>query len=242
MSLNPISTKSLTTIKMKISKIIFISLLSVIALIILSSVLYIRITGYKIDDINNINVFNQTLPPFKVLCIKNCSNIKIVESDTMSISSTCPKDSLFSKDFIITKPDTLILSNAKEYIKIKLSINNTLKNINVHESDITIISIPSSVISINVDKSELYFNIDKPKNYVLKTLTLNAKNHSRVSSNFFKIDSLNINLLKSHSNLGLYAKNICVTMADSSGLYTKQPEQLTMKRDTSSTFYLFNYK
>jgi len=225
---------------MKISKIIFISLLSVIALFILSSVLYIRITGYKIDDINNINAFNQTLPPFKVLCIRNCSNINIVESDTMTINTTCSKDSSFSKDFIITKTDTLILSNTKEYLKIKLSVNNTLKIINTFESEIIIKSIPSSIITINTDKSELSFNIDKPKDYLLNTLTINAVNHSRVNSNLFKIDSLSINLLKSHSNLGLYAKSIGVTLADSSSLYIKQPEKLAMKRDSSCTFYLFN--
>lgn len=225
---------------MKISKILFISLISVIALFILSSVLYIRINGYKLDDINNINAFNQTLPSFKVLCIRNCSNINIVESDTMTINTTCPKDSLFPKDIITTKPDTLILSNTKDYLKIKLSVNNTLKSINALESDITIKSIPSSIISINVDESELFFNIDKPNDYVLNTLTINAENHSRVNSNFFKIDSLSIELLKSHSNLGLYAKSINVTLTDSSGLYIKQPEKLTMKRDTSCTLYIFN--
>ncbi len=222
---------------MKISKLIFISLLTVIALIILSSALYVRLTGHHKDDLSGMSIRNYKLPEIKVLCISNCKRIDLSSSDSSSIKATWPKDSIFTNEFYTVKGDTLTLSDARQLADIEIKVNKRVSVIYLKKANIRVSSIASSRIGINMDKSNLYFDLDS----TIKPLSIkiNAKNHSQINSNLIKIDSLAVVLIKSHLHYGLYAKSLDISLADSSSLVTKQPERLTLKRDTTCSFYSY---
>lgn len=227
---------------MKISKIIFISLLSIIALLILASALDIRINGHRNGDLTDINSNKQILPSFKVLSITNCKNIDIIKSDSMLIHATWFKDSLSPKEIYTIKDDTLMISDIKEYVKIKISANESLRSILLKKSRISVSSIASPNIAIGLDKSYIFFKMEKNEKSFLKAMDITAKNHSTIGSNDFKIDSIRIVLRNSAANLGLHAKKISGFLSDSSSINTQVIEEISMKKDSTCKIYLFNFQ
>lgn len=225
---------------MKTSKIISISLLSIIALFILASALDIRINGHRNGDQHGIKVSRQVLPTITTLCINNSKSIEVLGNDSTYIKVSCPKDSLLSKELYTVKGDTLVLSDLKRYVKIKLYANSSLRNILLKKSNITIRSNVTSKISFDMDKSYVWIDQDENNKSSFKTLEIKAKNHSNVRSNFFKIDSLGVVLLNSHADLDLLARKLSGTLSDSSRLNIQQPEEIWMKQDTTSKVYFYD--
>ena len=240
MSLNPISSQPIIKTKMKTSKVIFISLLSIIALFILASALDIRINSHRNGNLSNIKVNKQAIPIIKVLCVSNSKNIEIIRSDSTLIKASWLKDSLIPKEFYTIKNDTLMLSDLKRYVKIKIYANDSLKSIQLKKSEITIETTVSTKLSLDLDRSYVWFNLKESDKSSLKTLEIKAKNHSNIGSNSFKIDSLGIILQNSNANLDLHAKKVSGTLSDSSRLNTRQPEEIWMKKDTTCTIYLYD--
>lgn len=226
---------------MKISKIIFISLLSIIAFYILISILYIRIYGYRKDDKTYFTVKEQVLPIIKVLRAINCKNIEILISDSTLIKSTWHKDSIIPNEIFTVKNDTLFLADIKGSVMIKIYTSDSLRNILLKETDVTIESVTSQHLDINMDKSELYIHLADSVKYSMKTLKIRANNKSSIRSSSFKTDLLEVKLQNSTAYLSLLAKTLSGTLSDSSRISIPQPNEILMKSDTTSNIYVYNW-
>jgi len=102
---------------MKISKIIFLSLIGVIALWILAGALDLRINGVKRYDYVNMNKKKTDIPHFKVLHLNGSKNISITQSDSCFIEVRYPKDSIAPTLNYTIREDTLIFNALKSDYK-----------------------------------------------------------------------------------------------------------------------------
>lgn len=231
---------------MKTSKIIFISLLSVIAIIILSAAIDIRINGERRGDFYaNRKVNKQIVLSFKVLCVNNSRNITVVHSDSSYVEVTYHKDSIAPKVNYMIKGDTLVVSDFEKSVhrneSISIYATDSLKSIQMNNSDASIMRFGSGRLSLNLDKSSVWMDYDKgDKNSLLK-LDVVAKNHSVFNTGDFKVDSLGIVLQNSMVNIRISAKKISGSLADSSRIDARQPEDISLKKDGTSRINVNDY-
>lgn len=222
---------------MKTSKIIFTSLLSVIAFFILISLVDIRIKSHKLFDIK---VNKQLLPSFRVMYIDN-SNFSLMQGDSSYIETAYFKGSLVTPLNYTIKGDTLVLTQVSQshtkdsYPSIKIFSTDSLKSIIVKNSDIDIKGLKSEKLSLNMDNSSISFNQDKITISSFRTLDILAKNHSNINSTSFKIDTLEINLQKSEADLAIMAGKINGTLCDSSRVSIHLSGEVFLKADKSSS-------
>jgi hypothetical protein len=229
---------------MKTSKIIFISLLGSIAFLILAAFIEVRITGQRNSiNLSDLNVNKITIPSFKVLSI-NSSYVYLLQNDTSFIELTWLKDSLSPHVNYTIKEDTLMFwdinhsyQNAK-FISIRIHSTDSLKSILLKNSNITIESIVLGKMSLDMDNSYAWFNQD---NSSFNALDISAKNHSRVNTTAFKVDSLGIILQNSQANLGTIAKRISGVLSDSSRISARQPTEISLKKDSTCNINVNDY-
>lgn len=231
---------------MKTSKIIFISLLSVIALLILSAGLDIRIDGRQRGDFRDrLKVNRQAVPSFKVLYLNNSKNVELVQNDSSFIVVTSMKDSITPKINYSIKEDTMRLTDFDKRnqpgVWISIHVANTLENIQLKKSDINIVRFGSGRLSLNLDRSSVWMDQNKDEKYSLHILDIVAKNHSKFDTGNFKVDSLGIVLQNSKADIRVYAKKISGCMYDSSSIWTRQPEEISMKKDKTSKINVDDY-
>lgn len=225
---------------MKTSKIIFITLLATIALYILAAMIDVRITGYKMGDpANNILKKNtQTIPAFKVLYIKNIRNVSIVQSDSFYIELLVMKDSAAPKPNYTVKGDTLWLNGFEKPVSpkvwISVHIANKLNIIQLENSDIRIPNYNSEILSLVLDKSKVFLSTVRGNNSAIGTMNIKAKNNSSITVNSVTVDSVGIVLQNSEANLSISAKVLSGTLSESSKLFTRHPEEISLKRDATS--------
>lgn len=222
---------------MKKSKIIFIALLCSIAILILAAFIDIRINGHKNKKTI---VSKQTMSSFNVLCINHSKNIEIIQSDSSYIEVTCNIDTIFPNKIYTIKNDTLMISDINKYKLTKIFFKDSLKSILLINSNITIKHFNYPNLSLNMDKSYIWFHLDKNSTSSFNTLVISARNHSNINTTNFKVDSLGILLHASNADLNIISKKISGTLMDSSRMYTLQPEEITMKKDTTSKIYLYD--
>ncbi len=98
---------------MKISKIIFLSLVGVIALMIIAGALDIRINGKKgpVQLSGSVNSKKITLPSFKVLSMNGTKNVAIVKGDSNYIEIDYQKDFVYPDINFQVRNDTLIIKD-----------------------------------------------------------------------------------------------------------------------------------
>lgn len=226
---------------MKISKIIFISLLSIIGLYILASILYIRIYGYRKDDKTQFTVKKELLPTIKVIYVNNSKNIEVFISDSSLIKSTWHKDSLIPKEIFTVKNDTLMLSDIKGSFMIKIYANDSLKSIIAKETDLSIESVTSHNMDLNLDKSKLYISLADSNKHPMKELKILAKNKSSIRSGGFKVNLFEVTLQNSTAYVDLDANKLKGTLSDSSTLNIHQPYDIGLKSDTTSNIYMYSW-
>ena len=231
---------------MKTSKIIFISLLSTIAILMLATVIDIRINGRRNDrSQSDFKVNKQTVPSFNVLCVNNSMNITLVKRDSSFIEVTYLKDSIVPELNYTMKGDTLIVSDFEKVshhnVSVRIHAADSLHRVQLKNSDISIERIGLGKLSLELEKSALWLNQDTLVKSSFQVLNIVAKNHSRINSSDFKVDSLGLVLKNSEANLELKAKMISGTLSDSSKIYIRQPEEISLKKDGTSRFNVNDY-
>lgn len=242
---------------MKTSKIIFISLLSLIALTIIAATLSIRIKGIKRTTENyRLKTFNTPLPAFSVIYLKNCNNITLIESDSSYDENIMPvKNNNFRLDVsvkedstapsinYIIKEDTLLITDfknpASSSIYVKVYVGNGLKTIQLEKSDIRIYVYKLGILSMTLDNSKVYFSSGTGNNSFINKVNITGKNHSIITANSVKVDSFQLALQNSEATLTVGAKILSGTLSDSSKLITFQPREISLKRDTSSIIHWY---
>ena len=225
---------------MKTSKIIFISLLSLIALYIMAAMIEVRVTGQKSGKFNNtLKVNKKSLPAFSVMYLTDSKNITVFESDSSFIEVLVPEASAFPEIIYNCMNDTLHIKDYKmspaNFVFVKLHIAGNLRTIKLVNSDIIISNLNSKKISFDLEHSKVYFAINKSNNWSFGTMNITAKNNSAFTANSMEIDSLGIDLQNSVANLTVSIKSLTCNLKDNSKIFTKQPMGISMKRDVTST-------
>lgn len=223
---------------MKTSKIIFITLLSSIALLILLAFIDVRVFGYRTDDKKTslITNLNQT-SHFKVLCINNSSRIRIIQNDSTYIKITLPKDSILAFVNYKIKNDTLTISDTDNlhrphlYLAFTISVSDSLECIILNKSHVTIDRFVYDKLSFSIDQSTVWFNHNKSN---FTNLQISARNKSDVNSTNFIADTLGILLQNSEASLEISAKKISCNLSDSSNVSLRQANEISIKKDQSS--------
>ena len=224
---------------MKTSKIIFISLLSTIALIILAALADLRITGKRNDGrSDDFKTSKLMIPSFKVLSLTNSNNVQIVQNDSSFIEVTYLKDSVAPDVKYTIKSDTLFISDLKKLNRrnVSISINSTdlLSRIQLKDSDFGIDNLNFKTMSFDLDKSSIWLNQNGKVKSSVNVVSLIARNHSNVDFNDFNIDSLGIVLYNSHANLMITANKINGSLSDSSRVFIRQVGEIALKKDATS--------
>jgi hypothetical protein len=233
---------------MKTSKIIFISLLSAIALFIVAAFLDIRINGYRKgtnpSNIAGYNVNKTIVPSFKVLRINNSPDIHLVQNDSSYFEVISQKDSLPLHPNYIIKDDTLVISDIESkvkshmYLTFRINSTDSLKSIILKNSGITIENFISDRLSLDMDKSSVWFSQGKSS---FSALDISAKDHSKISANEFNVDTLGIVLQNSEANLEIIAGKLNGTLSDSSRISARQPAEISLKKDITSKINVVDY-
>jgi hypothetical protein len=233
---------------MKTSKIIFISLLSAIALFIVAVFLDIRINGYRngthSSKMAGYTVNKTIVPSFKVLCISNSPDIHLIQNDSSYFELISPKDSLPLHTNYTIKDDTLRISDVESkvkshlYLEFRINTSGSLKNIILKNSGITIENFVSDRMALDMDKSSVWLSQGKS---AFNTLDITARNHSQISTNEFNVDSLGIILQNSEANLEIIASKLTGTLSDSSRISARQPAEISLKKDITSKINVVDY-
>ena len=231
---------------MKTSKIIFIAILSTIALLIVLSFLDIRIRGHRNSDfLADHKVNKQTIPLFKVLYLNNSMNVELVQNDSSYLRITSMKDSVTPQINYTIKEDTMRLTDLGKKSQsgawVSIHVANTLDNIQLKNSGITITKFSSKKLSLDLDKSSAHFNSNNNTKSGIGILNIQAKNHSHISTSRFNVDSLGVVLRNSEANLEVKALKLIGTLSDSSRIYARQPDEIWLKRDASSKVNVNDY-
>jgi len=227
---------------MKTSKIIFITLLATIAIFILAAMIDIRINGVRNGSQKGpkVNLQKQTVPSFKVLSVINCINIFLIRGDSSFIEVASSRNSPSKQINYTLHGDTLLLSDIKQiyegnkYLSVKICSTDSLKSILLKNSTFRIESFKSEKMLLDIDKSSVRINQIKREVPSFHSLYIKAKNNSHINTNEFKVDSLRIVLQNSIAYLQIIAKTISGNVSDNSKLFTRHPEEISLKRDASS--------
>ncbi len=219
---------------MKTSKIIFISLLGSVAFIILAGFIGARLVSTKTEP----GVMNRiSIPSFKVLYIKNC-DVHLSYGDSSFIGVAGKKDFQLSEINYKVSNDTLKISDIRyshdSYTRVNIYSTDSLKTIEVVNSDLTIDKFGSKNLQLGSDNSFIRFNHDLEKEFAFHSLSIMAKKHTSIDTDDFKADSLNIFLEKSDAYLQITAMKVYGTLSDSSSVSIKQAGDISLKKDSTS--------
>ena len=230
---------------MKTSKIIFISLLSTIALIILAALADLRITGKRNDGNSaDFRTSKQMIPSFKVLSLSNSNNVQIVQNDSSYIEVTYLKDSVAPDVKYTLKSDTLFISDLKKFnrrnVSIRINSTDSLRRILLKDSDFGIDNLNFKTMSFDLDKSSLWLNQNGKVKTSVNVVSLIARNHSNVDFNDFNIDSLGVVLYNSNANLMITANKVNGSLSDSSRVFIRQVGEIVLKKDATSNINIYD--
>ncbi len=230
---------------MKTSKIIFISLLSTITLLILAAAIIIRISGHKNGGSrSDFKMSKQTLPSFKVLRINNSMNITLIRKDSSYLEVTCLKDSILPNLKYILLGDTLMVSDFEnsdhQNTSVKIFATDSLKKIQLFNTTLSTERLGMGKLVFELDQSNLDLNQDLLMKLPISAIELVANHHSQIKASEFSIDSLTLQLRDSQAYLDLLVKNIRGTLSDSSVIRVRQPQEISLRKDATSTINVFD--
>jgi hypothetical protein len=231
---------------MKTSKIIFVALLSTIALIILAVDMDIRITGVKGHNFqnNNYKMIKKTVPAFRVLDLTDRGHVELIKSDSTYLELRYMKDSVAPELKFNLAGDTLLIAGQKKELEndllVKIHTTGDLKKIISRNSRLNIVNFNATELAIDLDDCSLSIHKGENKETSFRSLEINAKNHSSISSSDISVDSLKINLQKSDARFTIQLQRISGSLSDSSNVSMRQAEDISLKRDKSSEIHLYN--
>ena len=225
---------------MKTSKIIFIALLSTIALIILSALIDLRLNGKRyMDRKKDFKISKLKISSIRVLCINENNSIELVQSDSAYFEITVMKDSLVPKLNFTISGDTLKI--ADQMVKtgkgawVSIHVDRQFNQILLRKSNLNLANIQSDQLTVDLDQSTLNVNQQNDKKVLFRFLKVSARNNSQFDANELKINSVQVELHHSEANLWSAVNTLSGSMADSSRLRVRQPMVISLKRDSSSS-------
>jgi hypothetical protein len=229
---------------MKTSKIIFITMLSTIALLILAGAVDLRITGRKALTLQNgLKVIKKTLPSFKVLCINDSRRFELIQSDSSIISVFFMKDSVAPDLKYTLIGDTLKFSDQrseKSILFIKIHVIVPLKRIIAKNSTVNLTHFNQANLSLDLDHSRLEIYQIKDQKKTFQLLNIAAKNKSNIHVNNLGIDTLKIDLQKSDARIMSNLNTIYGNLTDGSRIWLRQANQISLQKDASSKIQTTN--
>jgi len=231
---------------MKTSKIIFISLLGGIALLIMAAMIDVRIHGRRNNGgPSDFKVNKQIVPLFKVLRLYNSVNVTLVKNGSSYIEMTSFKDSVVPNLNFKIKEDTLFVSDFEKLthhnVSIVIHATDSLVMVQLKNSDIRVERLGLGKLFFDLDQSGLSLNQDTLLKSSFRTLGIVAKNHSRINSSEFRIDSLGLVLQNSEADLEIKATKISGILSDSSRINVRQPGEISLKKDGTSKINVNDY-
>jgi|WetSurMetagenome_2_1015567.scaffolds.fasta_scaffold00851_7 hypothetical protein len=229
---------------MKTSKIIFISLLGTVALLIMATTIDIKLNGHKANTYPS-DIFKAEktgVADYKVLSLNNCNNIELTRKDSSSVAIIYLKDSLLPHLNYISSGDTLFITDARpknhSAVSYKIQATGSLSQIVMKNSVITMKIPGSGSLVFDLNGSTININNDGVATPKMSSLIVSAVNHSSFSTGEFRVDSMDLTLQKSEAYLEVIAKKIHGTLQDSSKMYARQPDEVYLKKDSTSTMSL----
>ena len=231
---------------MKTSKIIFVSLLSTIAVVILAMAIDLRINGRQdSDNAADFKVKKHELKFFKVLYITNSMNVTLVKNDSTFLEITSLKDSLSPKVNFSINEDTLRISDFEKIshhsVSIRIHTGDSLRSILLKNADLAVERFNFGVLSIDLSQSSIWFNQDEKVKSHIRQLNIVANNHSEVNTNSFYADSIKVVVHHSEVNLESISKKLVGSVSDSSQIRIRQPEEIWLKKDGTSKININDY-
>jgi hypothetical protein len=237
---------------MKTSKIIFIGMLSTIALLMMVGAIDLRITGQKGNNFQvDFKVIRKKIPSFKVLCINDNGSIELVKGDSSFIDIVMKdlkvpdkKDSMAPDLKYTLTGDTLKLSDRMmsggRSFRIKIHTTDLLKQILAKNSTVNLTNFCYSNLSLDLDHSRLNINQIKDEKQTFQLLNIAAKNNSNITTSNTGIDTLKIDLQKSNAIIMSNLNTICGNLTDHSKIVLRQVNQISLKKDASSKIQIYN--
>ena len=206
----------------------------------------VRINGSKFSDINSdFKVKKQSIKLFKTLNITNSRNITLVNDDSAFLEITCLKDSVTPKVNFSLNVDTLKISDFEKLshsnASIRIHATNSLKRIQLKGSSLTLESFSTEELSLTIDKSNVFLMESEPHKSRIHFLKVLANNHSNIYGREFYVDSIGISLQHSEVSLEGIANKLGGTLADSSRIQARQPQEIWLKKDGTSKININDY-
>ena len=218
------------------------------ALLVLITMVDMRLTSRRNSEVQkDFKMNRKVLRTFKVLCINESMNTTLIRSDSSYLEVTFLKDSIEPKVNYTIKDDTLMLNDFEKKshhnVSIKIHATDSLKSIQLKNSDISIERLGREALSIAMDHSSLWLNQDTLVKSPFQNLAVVARNHSKVNSSEFKIDSVKIDLNNSEAYLEIIMKKISGSLSDRSYLSVRHSEEISLmlKKDATSKIYVNGY-
>jgi hypothetical protein len=229
---------------MKTSKIIFISLLSLITIYIVTAMIEVRITGKKQGQYNtSLKVKKIALPAFNTMYLIDNKVFKIFEGDSAFLEIAVPEASEFPGIDYFNNGDTLQIKGFQKSLSDRvfaaIYVPGKLRNIKLVNSEILIITFNSEDVSFDLDHSKVSFALNRSSYPAFGTMKIKAIDNSSFTANSMAIDTLGIDLQNSQANLTVSIKSLTCDLKYNSKILTKQPMEISLKRDASSSFNFF---
>jgi hypothetical protein len=233
---------------MKISKIIFLSLIGVIAFIIIAGALDIRINGTKgpIQISGSVNSKKIALPPFKVLSMDGTKSIAIMKGESNFIEIDYQKDSVYPDINFQVRNDTLIIKG------LNLSRRRMMGKITVAEEPNRFLLINSSLILndnftqntsrnlfFDLDNSSINIYQDNKTKSSLSFMEIKERNKSRIYGNGISLDSLNVDIQDSRTELHSNVVKVKGVVSDKGYLHLDSANEIAVKKDPGSEVRIF---
>jgi len=172
-------------------------------------------------------------------------NITLVQNDSSYIEVSCLKDSIAPKVNYTIIGDTLMVSDFEKTnhrnVSVTIHATDSLRSIQLKKSNLSVERIGLGKLFFALDESEIWLNQDTLVKSGFQVLDIVARNHSRINSSEFRIDSLGLMLQKSEAYLEIKANKISGSLSDSSRIFVRQPSEISLKKDESSKIHVNDY-
>ncbi len=231
---------------MKTSKIIFVALLSSIALIILAVVVDIRLSGVKGNNFQNLNykLIKKTVPAFRVLSLNDRGNVELIQGDSTYLELQYRKDSVAPELNFHLNGDTLFINGQKKKSDndqiIWIHTTGDLKKIVSRNSRLNFGNFNTPGLTIDLDDCILNIHQGENNKISFQNLEIDAKNHSNIYTGDISVDSLKVNLKKSDARFMIQLQKVSGNVTDSSSVSLSQVEDISLKKDKSSEIHVNN--
>jgi hypothetical protein len=208
---------------------------------ILSALIYVRLTGKKNDGLQSeFKSDKKLINSFNVLCINESMNVTLIRNDSSFLIITYLKDSIPPTGNFSIKNDTLFVNGFEKRnhrnMSLKIYASDTLKTIILKNANLSL-----GKSAYEMDQSSVWLNQDTTCRFSFSALNIHAMDHSEVNTAIFKVDSLGMNLQNSRANISTKIGQINCTLSDSSEIYVWRPQAISIKKDAGSKINVNDY-